>query len=1005
MKVNPRLIMLARSLTILLTVLAGFLPGQMAHAAGQAVPGVDPNFYKLTIGQAGMYSVSYAALAAAGLPVDTLDPATFQLYEQGSEIARQVVDADGSGTFNAGDYILFYGRAVDTDFTGTNIYWLTYGVAPGLEMGSRDGTPAPGLPSAATFRETLHFEQNKLWVSSAPMTGVADHWYWQNYQPACDRYGYCVPAIYTYTLQLPGVATGTHTATLTPRLRGNSDRGHLANFYLNGNHVGDASFDRRDEFLGSLSFPQNMLIEGSNTLTLTSPYDGSAVKDIFLVNWFEVSYQRTYTAPTTGQFAFGVDMPDPSAVTVTNIQDSSTAIYDITDPQHPVRITGIEITPGATAGLSPAAGFSITFAHRGSAGARYIAAAPAQYLSPGSITPDTPSHLRSPTEGADWIIISHRDFLSAAQTLAGHRQAQQGYRTAVVDVQDIYDEFNGGLPDQEAIRAFLRYAYEHWPRPAPQYVVLLGDGHYDPRNYLGTNAPTFIPPYLAAVDPFEGLTAADNRYVAYDPVPPTVNPVPFMHLGRLPANTLADAQAMVNKIISYETGPTDLSWQRQTTFVADNPDYAGDFWANSDMVADNYTLLPAEYNRQKIYYQANTPASQTTAAIVDAINAGTLLLNYHGHASWRSWASEGIWQVSHLSQLTNQGRYPVVLVMGCLEGYFIVPYANLQSLGESIVRQANAGAVASWSPAGKGVAAGHDVIFQAFYEAIFGQGITQIGAATSYAKAALDASSSPFKDLIDTYILFGDPAMPLKLAAPDLWVEKTAQPSGPWHPGEQVRYVIRYGNSGSALSADVVITDIIPAQVLNPAWEASNPGITAAPGPAFVWRLATLNPGDSGTITVTGTVDPELNRSVAISNVALISGNAWESPAQGANNSSRADTTTVLPTGFNLELFESSWTADGARVRWVTRSETGVEGYNVYRTTVPHLRGKRVNPELIRSAAPPEAGAEYTLLDTGVTPGETIYYWLETTGFDAPIWFGPVLTRWPYVSWVPLVGR
>jgi hypothetical protein len=182
-------------------------------------------------------------------------------------------------------------------------------------------------------------------------------------------------------------------------------------------------------------------------------------------------------------------------LTLTGVADAATAIYDVTDPQHPVQLTGLQITPGGS--------FAVSFAHQLSSAAQYIAAAPSQFLAPGGITPDVPSHLRQPAQGADWIIITHADFTSAAQTLADHRRTWQGLRTAVVDVQDVYDEFNGGLMDQEAIRSFVRYAYENWPRPAPRYLVLLGDGHYDPRDYLGIHYPLYMPSYLAPTDPFD----------------------------------------------------------------------------------------------------------------------------------------------------------------------------------------------------------------------------------------------------------------------------------------------------------------------------------------------------------------------------------------------------------------------------------------------------------------------------------------------------------------------
>jgi len=78
----------------------------------------------------------------------------------------------------------------------------------------------------------------------------------------------------------------------------------------------------------------------------------------------------------------------------------------------------------------------------------------------------------------------------------------------------VYDEFTYGLRDAHAIRDFLRYAYENWAKPEPTYVLLVGDGHYDLRDYKQSGLRNYIPPYLAVVDPWLGETAADNRYVS-----------------------------------------------------------------------------------------------------------------------------------------------------------------------------------------------------------------------------------------------------------------------------------------------------------------------------------------------------------------------------------------------------------------------------------------------------------------------------------------------------------
>ncbi len=873
---------------------AAFQPPALAALPGSSpsvvvLPGSGGHFYKIQVGQTGMQAITYEMLAAAGLPLATIDPTTFQLFEQGTEIARRVVDADGSGTFSAGDTILFYGRTLWTEYTSKNIYWLTYGYGPGLDMVERSGAPNPALPQVETFLETLHLEQDAVYVRAIPLTGDVDRWHWIRYQTSCSINR---PAVVSIPVNTPGVATGPFTATLTPRLRGFNKNDstpiqHTALFDLNGTPIGTATFSNQDEFTGSFSFDQGLLQEGENTITLTAPCPTASTTDLGLINWYDVTYHRTYAAPAAGQFSFAVDVPGPVGVTLTGLTGTDTQVYDISDPQRPQLLTDVQ--PGLLASST------LALSHTPNGPGRYIAASPGQLLAPEAIVLDTPSYLRAPAEGADWIIITPADFRSEAERLAAHRRLYQHYRTAVVDIQDVYDEFNGGVKDKSAIRAFLRHAYENWPRPAPRYVVLLGDGHYDPRYLLSsTTMIDYIPPYLAAVNPFDGIVAADNRYVAYDPIPPAKNPAPFMHLGRLPANTLADAQAMVDKIIAYETAPA-AAWNLDILFIADNADQGGNFPVNSDKVAEG-SVLPAGFNRQKVYYQVNY-ADKTAAnnAIIDAINQGVLFVNYHGHASTRDWSSEPLLAQNDQTRMTNTGMYPVFLPMTCLEGDFINPGSTLQSFGETVVRLPNAGAVASWSPTGKGVAQGHDVIYDAFYAAIFEHGITEIGPATTYAKQVMYDSTSLFKDLIDSYILFGDPATPLALPSADLSLRKQVTPAGPWQPGQTITYTLSYSNTGSVIATNVVLTDTLPAALIAPAWTASDPAVTALPGTTYTWQLPDLAPGAGGMITITATLDPATPGGTTITNTATIATASYERPGRLADNSQTASEAAEVP--------------------------------------------------------------------------------------------------------------
>ncbi len=99
--------------------------------------------------------------------------------------------------------------------------------------------------------------------------------------------------------------------------------------------------------------------------------------------------------------------------------------------------------------------------------------------------------------------------------------------------------------------------------------------------------------------------------------------------------------------------------------------------------------------------------------------------------------------------------------MTCFTGFFHHP--EYGTLDESLLRLDGGGAVATWSPSGLGVATGHNYLHQGFYQAVFGGGQTQLGPAVLAAKLALYSHTQVYNDLLETYHLFGDPAMALNL--------------------------------------------------------------------------------------------------------------------------------------------------------------------------------------------------------------------------------------------------
>ncbi len=565
------------------------------------------------------------------------------------------------------------------------------------------------------------------------------------------------PAYLDFAFQLHHLASGSMTATVRGLLKGYSASPfHHTRIYINGHLIDEAlSWPSRSEYAFSANVPQSYLVEGANTIRVECPRDGSITQDAVLVNWFEVDYYKTYFAENS-QLVFSGDQTGTWEYRVDGFNTNTIDLFDITAPLTPKRIQGAVLQ-------STANGYQVSFQQQITTKQVNLALEPSRRLSPLGIFQDTPSDLKSAANAADYLIITPASFTSAIQPLANWRSSN-GLRVKVVDVQDIYDEFNGGVFSPQAIRDFLAYAYTNWTTPAPSYVLLVGDGNYDFKNNMGWGEPNYIPPYLDDIDPWIGETATDNRYVSVS----GADVLPDMSIGRFPVKTSAETQTMVQNVLAYEQNPPPDGRNSQLTFVADDADAAGDFAAQSDTLAANE--VPPDYSVEKIYYKVTHPtASAAKTALLQAINQGRLLVHFSGHASVQFWAAEQLLSVTALPSLTPSPLLPFFVPMTCLEGYFINPKPpgdDYSSLAESVVRLAGRGAIASFSPTGFGLTTGHDLLDQGLFQAIFANHQQEVGIATTQAKIYVTAHSSTNQYLVETYMLFGDPALRLQTLPP-----------------------------------------------------------------------------------------------------------------------------------------------------------------------------------------------------------------------------------------------
>lgn len=726
-----------------------------AHA--DAVPADAPPALKISVTTEGIYKLTPDALAAAGFDLAWVDPRRLKLHNRGVEVPIYV-HGEGDGTFDAADYILFYGAALNDVYTNRNVYWLTAGNSSGRRMQTRAGAPTGSADVPAHFPTTLHAEQDTYYWQTMPNGAGQDHWFWGT--------RLSTPGSRDYTLSLTNIAQTAENATVRVQLKGftnvNQNPDHHTRIYLNDTQIDDQRWDGQAIFTHTATVPHDLLREGENIVRVeTRSVSGVSVNQI-LMNWIEIDYRHTYVAEND-VLQFGAPQAGTFQFEVANFSRDDVAVFDVTDPASVVRIVNPAVTQAGNG-----QGYRLAFEDTAQAATRYLALTSPQYRSPAALELDTPSAWKRADHGADYIIITHRDFYDSALRLADHRSAM-GLRTLTVDVQDLYDEFNHGIFNPHAIRDFLAYAYANWARPAPVYVVLLGDAYQDYKDNLETGTRNYVPAQIVNTR-ILGETPSDNWFVTIsgDDV------LPDMFVGRLSAETPAQAAAIVEKIIRYEQNPPEDTWNTRALFVADDDDDS--FVQMSETLAG---LLPDTFTARQVNvgdYASGSP----TADIKRYIEEGSSIVNYAGHGqvdAWGIWQNETFFDLADVRSLDNTHKLPVVTVANCLNGFFTLEQTKV-SLAEELQRRADTGAIAVWAATGLDYPSGHRLLMSNFYQVVFQEGQHDLGAATTGAKIATYTTSNQWDDLVKTFVLFGDPATAIGVPADPSYITRVTPADG-----------------------------------------------------------------------------------------------------------------------------------------------------------------------------------------------------------------------------------
>jgi len=673
----------------------------------------DGPWYRITVESEGMYRIDASDLQDAGIPINTIDPGTIKLYGNGGRMLPDNIIADrpddlveiaiyvhgeNDGSFDAGDYIVFYGTGTTyweynpedrlykhryNYYTDKNKYFLMYGGSPGKRM-----QEVPSIQESNPIRPQYFVSSILHRNPRINLLGSGREWVGESFSPGdamtFSNTLYGLNAIIPVRYRMQTVAR----APTQTRFRIEDSGVNLGAISTPGVHL--TSEDGR---YASRSAETIFSRSGSlhdNRSELRFEYEAGAQSEGFL-EWFEIHYPRRFEVQ---EDYLKFSSPDTTGVVEYNIQgfsSSQVTAYDITAHSSVKRITGAEIEDN-----------SIRFKRQQENGhpSSFAAVAPDGYLSVNGLDPVDNSNLRGISQGAEFIIIAHPELLSEAERLKQHRESFTPNRltTTLVDVNHIYNEFSGGLLDPTAIRDFLYHAYNSW-QIQPRYVLLFGAGSYDYRRILGQRE-NYIPSWQTIESLVRISTyTTDDFFVQFSPN----STRPSLMIGRLNAINRNDARIMIDKIINYETRAEFGPWRNRITYIADNGwtphrDEGTSHTSQSEQLARQFT--PAAFEKEKIYmiqYPAENTAlgrrmPEVNREIVNSFNRGTLIMNWTGHGNPRVWAHEWIFiKESTIPQLNNRDRLTFVTAATC--DFSRLDDPREQSGGELLVSWENGGAV------------------------------------------------------------------------------------------------------------------------------------------------------------------------------------------------------------------------------------------------------------------------------------------------------------------------
>ncbi|RMF10857.1 MAG: hypothetical protein D6762_00540 [Candidatus Neomarinimicrobiota bacterium] len=727
------------------------------HAAGSRqvetqIPAVQfaSPLVRIDIDSEGWFEIPAESLADSGFALTAIDPATFQLWEQNREVPLWVECAT-PGEFQAGDRILFHGRLPRPPvyatyrhpfYTSTNHYWLTWGGAPGIRYATESGYP--NLPpdqvlEEDSFLDTLHWEQDDVF---ARLGSRHLHQEWDRF----DHFFIDPPiqggTAVDFTLPVPAPSpSSTHPVSVQAEFQGITSVTHDLQLTLNHVILGSDRWIGQETLLFSTDarppLTGDLLVPGDNILTvyLAGSSPNNRYDQVYL-NWVDICYYHQFqTENNTLRFRRNSTLALTNQFTISGL--TSPEVYLFKEGQS--RITDFQLLPDGNT-------FQIRFQDfTGSERPVYTLFTSDQIRPVLHLQPVDP--LQPPAQGvhSSYLILAPDSFRTVLEPLAAFHQAQ------ILSPNDIYRAYSGGVIDPHALKTFFREVAARGSPPL-RYVLLAQQGRWFGWEHPSGPDRGFIPAMKMQTYGF-GAVASDAWYTLLDE-----DLIPDFAIGRFPAATREDLEAMVAKTLADLDGPLTSAHNRLLMIGG----YEHTFKEQTE------ALIPAIVDRgyfpRRLYidrYSEGGPFFGNTDTLIQSVNRGLWYINFLGHGGGAVWGDRSLLTLDDIDGFHNS-VYPFVTSMTCFTG----DVTNPDALGRRLMERSGSGVAAWFGSAGVGWIINDYLLLEPLHHHLFSAESWTLGELINQAKVENLATNTGFPTLAITQLyqfnLTGDPALPIR---------------------------------------------------------------------------------------------------------------------------------------------------------------------------------------------------------------------------------------------------